>query len=304
MTGVTNPAGIRGRLEAWINDRPDDGVLRWLLRVMLVITAAVLVLDYVELNGRGEPQALTAPAAAPGAAPDLPDLTKTVAAPTRPGSDKRRVPYRRADPRLTAAMSFDLRADGRLLAVGTIQPGTAKAFADEVEKRGAYVKTVVLHSPGGSVQDALAMGRLIRAKNFATEVENGHYCASSCPLVFAGGIERRAAEKAAIGVHQVTAVGPDGTTPASGAESVQRVSAECQRYLRDMGIDPLVWVHAMETPAAELFVFKADELLEPQARHPARGAPFRPFRPPIRQSPKTLRLTAAPTLLGATHRAS
>jgi len=49
------------------------------------------------------------------------------------------------------------------------------------------VKTVVLRSPGGSVQDALAMGRLIREKQFATEVEAGRYCASSCPLVFAGG---------------------------------------------------------------------------------------------------------------------
>ena len=44
-------------------------------------------------------------------------------------------------------------------------------------------------------------------------------------------------------------------------EHVQRVSAECQRYLRDMGIDRLVWIHAMETPAEELFTFKPDELL-------------------------------------------
>jgi hypothetical protein len=261
MSSLTNPAGIRGRLEAWLNDRPDDSMLQWLFRAMLAVTVAVLVLDYAELNARGEQQAWNAPAVAPSAAPDLlPDVTKTVAAPARP-DDKRRVPYRRSDPRLLAAMTFDLVGDGRLLAIGTIQPGTAKTFAAEIEKRGGYVKTIVLHSPGGSVQDALEMGRLIRGKNFATEVENGHYCASSCPLVFAGGAERRAGDKAAIGVHQVTAVGRDGSTPASGAESVQRISAECQRYLREMGIDPLVWVHAMETPAAELFVFKPDELL-------------------------------------------
>jgi hypothetical protein len=28
-----------------------------------------------------------------------------------------------------------------------------------------------------------------------------------------------------------------------------------------MGIDPLVWVHAMETPKDELFYFKPDELV-------------------------------------------
>ena len=52
-------------------------------------------------------------------------------------------------------MTFELVGDGRLIATGTIVPGTADAFAAEVEKRGGYVKTVVLHSPGGSVQDAL-----------------------------------------------------------------------------------------------------------------------------------------------------
>jgi len=70
----------------------------------------------------------------------------------------------------------------------------------------AIIKTVVLRSPGGSVRDALAMGHLIRQKQFSTEVVSGRYCASSCPLVFAGGVERRAGEKAAIGVHQVAAI--------------------------------------------------------------------------------------------------
>ena len=40
----------------------------------------------------------------------------------------------------------------------------------------------------------------------------------------------------------------------------QRISARCQRYLGDMGIDLQVWVHAMETPKDRLFVFKPDEL--------------------------------------------
>ena len=44
------------------------------------------------------------------------------------------------------------------------------------------------------VSDALAMGRLIREKKFATEVEANRYCASSCPLMFVGGTERRAGE--------------------------------------------------------------------------------------------------------------
>ena len=93
-----------------------------------------------------------------------------------------------------------------------------------------------------------------------TEVESGKYCASSCPLVFAGGAERRAGEKAAIGVHQIFAVTESGFSAPSG-DQAQRVSAQCQRYLGEMGVDPQVWMHAMETPKEELFYFKSDELL-------------------------------------------
>jgi hypothetical protein len=239
---VTPDQSLRARIEQWLHDRPDDAVLRWLFGALLSATVAVLTLDYMDIRARESDPSLT-----PQLTPALPTEM-----PTLPG-----IPGKSADGALRAKMSFDLVGDGRLVATGTIEPGTADAFAAEVTKRGAYVKTVALHSPGGSVTDALAMGRLIRKSGFATEVEG--VCASSCPLVFAGGTERRAGDKAMIGVHQVFAVSPSGTT--LGMDSGQRVSAECQKYLREMGIDLEVWVHAMETPKEQLYRFKPDELL-------------------------------------------
>ena len=119
----------------------------------------------------------------------------------------------------------------------------------------------MLNSPGGSVSDALAMGRLIRERKFATEVEAGKYCASSCPLMFAGGVGRRAGERATIGVHQVAALASASGGVARDEMSIaQDVSARCQRYLAEMGVDLQVWVHAMETPHDRLFVFRAEEL--------------------------------------------
>ena len=254
--------GIRSRFERWLNACPDDAVLRWLFGAVLIATVSVLALDYYEMYTAPEEQtALVSPSS-----PSQPASSKPTDEPLPParraGEDKRRAPLRVSDKQLAAAMTFELVGDGKLMAVGTIMPGSAEALAAEVAKRGSYVKTIVLHSPGGSVQDALKMGRLIREKKFATEVEGGHYCASSCPLVFAGGVERRAGDKAAIGVHQVFAASaPAGARVSDGMDSAQRVSAECQRYLRDMGIDLAVWVHAMETPKDELFYFKPDELL-------------------------------------------
>jgi len=264
-------ANLRDRFMEWLNDRPDETVLRALFGAVLAATIGVVTLDAFEWA--------TAPAPTPLAAPstDAPSTGMPSSQPlpaVRPRSGERRAaPLRQRDERLKAAMSFELVGDGKLMAVGGIEPGTAKRFADEIEKRGSYVKTIVLHSPGGSVQDALAMGRLIRERKFATEVEAGAYCASSCPLVFAGGGERKAGERAAIGVHQVFAASSNGPTGGDGMASAQRVSAECQRYLRDMGVDQQVWVHAMETPKDELFYFKPEELIGLKLATAAAGAP-------------------------------
>ena len=133
-------------------------------------------------------------------------------------------------------MTFELVGGGKLMATGTITPGISEAFAAEIGKRGDYIKTVVLNSPGGSVADALAMGRLIREKNFATEIEPGKYCASSCPLVFAGGVERRVGDKAIIGVHQVAAVGqakrPAARRDERGAKYLRALPALSRRHGR------------------------------------------------------------------------
>jgi hypothetical protein len=188
-------------------------------------------------------------------------MLPSILAPLLPGGNERLMPPPQPDGAMAKPMTFELVSGGKLLATGTITPGISQSFAAEVGKRGDYVKTVVLNSPGGSVADALAMGRLIRERKFATEVETGKYCVSSCPLVFAGGVERRAGDRAAIGVHQIAAINSAANGPLRDEMSVaQNIAARCQRYLGDMGVSLQVWVHAMETPHDRLFVFKPDEL--------------------------------------------
>jgi hypothetical protein len=113
------------------------------------------------------------------------------------------------------------------------------------------------------------MGKLIREKGLATRVESEGLCASSCPLVFAGGGERSAGKGASIGVHQVLAFGGADMSPGEGMNHVQKISATCQRYLSDMGVDTKVWTHAMETPPEEIFYFTAKELADLKLVTPA-----------------------------------
>jgi hypothetical protein len=74
--------------------------------------------------------------------------------------------------------------------------------------------------------------------------------------VLAGGVTRSADPAAAIGLHQVyAAVMPAnlGRTSADAAMAeAQTITARIGRYLDEMGVDPVLWLKAMETPAASL----------------------------------------------------
>jgi hypothetical protein len=253
---------LRQRLHHWVARDAEAQVLRWLLRVLLIATVSVLALDLSAMTGFN-PDSLWREVTEQ---PVLPEMAPTtVEVPDAPGSDRRIVPARKADGALAKPMTFSLGKNGRLIATGAIATGTAEAFAAEVNARGEYIKTVVLNSPGGSVGDALEMGRLIRAKGFATEIEQHKICVSSCPLVFAGGAKRVSSANAMIGVHQVFA--PD---PAEAAR--HDTMSEAQRVLADMGVDVKMWVHAMETPKDRLFIFSANELRELNIVTPANVA--------------------------------
>lgn len=274
-------ATISHRFHAWLAKNPDQDVLRWIWRSVIAITVAVLGADLAAGNGwiSTPDPSLAAPdtqQVTPG--PDLLSVP-AVLAPWLPGGDRPVMPLPRPEGAMAKPMTFELVGGGRLMAAGTITPGISEAFAAEVAKRGDYIKTVVLNSPGGSVSDALAMGRLIRDKKFATEVEAGKYCASSCPLVFAGGIERRAGDKAVIGVHQIAALSSANAAPRDEMDIAQRISARCQRYLGDMGLNWHVWVHAMETPHDKLFVFKPEQLKSLNIVTAAAMAPASPATP-------------------------
>lgn len=253
-------ATIQQRVHAFLAGNPDETILRWLFRSVVTVTAIVLVADLAGVNGwigAADPSAEVRQGAP---SLDLPSVLPSMPMPATPDHDKRLTPRPPADGVMAKPMTFELVGGGRLIATGTITPGISGAFADEIGKRGDYIKTVVLNSPGGSVADALAMGRLIRDRNFTTEIEAGKYCASSCPLVLAGGVERRVGDKAIVGVHQVAAINSAGGLPRDEMNVAQNISARCQRYLADMGVNLQVWVHAMETPHDKLFVFKPDEL--------------------------------------------
>jgi hypothetical protein len=258
-------AAIRRRPLERLAALSDGAILRVAFYAMLAGTLTVLWFDYSELTAAGDGLGTTLEPILPGFSPDGPArgpgpvVTSDVEA-------------------LRAPLSITLEG-GVLSLTGTIDAGSATRFAAEVEARGEYVMKVAFDSPGGSVGDAIAIGELIRSRGFGTLVEAGRLCASSCPLAFAGGVERQAAEGAAIGVHQIYAAVngaelPSGLRAAGEAISnAQKTTAAISRHLSDMEVDPAIWLHALETPPDRLYYFSPAEMAAYNLVTPAQPGP-------------------------------
>ncbi|XHC39504.1 hypothetical protein ABWH89_09545 [Hoeflea alexandrii] len=233
----------------------DDGLLmRGAFFTLLAAAGAFLFVDLREMT--------QASAAFPGHDP------MTTGAPVLPPALTDGVPQTApVDPAsspeiLRQPMRFELLPGGQLKAEGSIDPGAAGRFAEEIAARGEYVKEVTLNSPGGSVSDALVMSTLIREKGLNTRVATKALCASSCPLVFAGGVAREAEEDAILGVHQVFNGSQDQPSPEQAMSGAQSTTARIARHLDEMGIANGLWLHALETPPDRLYYLTPEEMTE------------------------------------------
>jgi hypothetical protein len=153
-------------------EHAEETILRWIFRNAVVVALGVLAVDLASINGWIIfPDRAIAPAEIREDSPalNLPRLVPSIFAPLLRDGGKHLVPLPQPEGALTKPMTFELVGGGRLMASGTIAPGVSQSFAAETERHSEYIRTVVLNSPGGSVTDALAMGRLIREKGFATD---------------------------------------------------------------------------------------------------------------------------------------
>ncbi|MBC8037178.1 MAG: hypothetical protein H7X89_08175 [Rhizobiales bacterium] len=116
-----------------------------------------------------------------------------------------------------------------IAAEGRITAQTPAVFKKALKLAGKKRLPVIVNSPGGDVDAALAIGTMIRARKLdvavgwtaftgcapgqkdckpavyrGTVFTYGSYCASACPFILAGGQQRLLGEGALIGVHQIS----------------------------------------------------------------------------------------------------
>lgn len=148
-----------------------------------------------------------------------------------------------------------------LVLTGAIAPGDAERFSDFMIARDAPA-LVFLNSPGGSVGDALSIGRALRELGAGTRMTEADICLSACPYLLAAGTTRQVADGAMVGVHQHF-FGENTALPAFLAvEDIQRGQGQVMEYLVEMGIDPRIMQPALMTPPDEIYVLTPSEMAD------------------------------------------
>lgn len=154
---------------------------------------------------------------------------------------------------------------------GTIEPGLAEEIGPLLESSEA--PTLFLNSPGGSLEEAIQVGRLIRESGIQTSVgsilssnfdENGRpfdfpkggACESACAYMFLGGRERSMGG-GRLGVHRFYR-----SEGGLSSDEAQLVSGILVDYLVEMGVDARVLVAASRQGSEGMYYLSEKEGLE------------------------------------------
>jgi hypothetical protein len=200
-------------------------------------------------------------------------------------ADLRPPPKPRGDPpmRIVHVTSSDPACEPNcpewISAEGRVMPGTAAAFGRVIGGLGGRRLPVLISSHGGSLRDALLMGELVRQRGLAVAVARtifancpgrgakcpprgeaitgGAFCASACPLVLAGGVERFVGPVPMVGVHQITEVlkeeeGSEHLTTIKKIYEPASADLVVQSYLANMGVGDPVMTLLRKTPASSI----------------------------------------------------
>jgi hypothetical protein len=147
---------------------------------------------------------------------------------------------------------------------GEIDGGAADRLLRFLERRGVTHAAVYLNSPGGSLVEAMALGRVFRQHGFATVVGARNattgglmtgVCYSACPFAFAGGVRRRLEAGSVLGVHRA-----ENRTPVPDEAGFQQhVAHDTKFYLAEMGINEQLIGIMAEVPHDAIRLLSLDE---------------------------------------------
>lgn len=134
-------------------------------------------------------------------------------------------------------------SDGRWFVYleGYIDTGAAARLERVLDKEQVRSAVVYFDSPGGHVVEAMALGRLLRQRRYATSVgaraadaalPRPGRCYSACPIAFTGGVLRSLEPGSVLGIHRA-----ENRVPVPDEPGFQHVvTGQVRDYFAEMGI--------------------------------------------------------------------
>ncbi|MEI9420622.1 hypothetical protein O7A70_05470 [Mesorhizobium sp. Cs1299R1N1] len=170
----------------------------------------------------------------------------------------------------------------------------------EALAQSSAAKAVTFRSPGGNIQKAMELGRLIRRLGLGTAQFRASECASACSLAFLGGV-MRFAEAGSIGVHKSSFQGDVPFSTQEAVSAVQQITADVITYMIEMDVDPALLQLSLQYDSNDIRYLSMSEMakysvvtLPPDSGQPtvASAVPS-PMPPP--PTPPTSASTPAPS---------
>lgn len=198
--------------------------------------------------------------------PVAPGDQRRVYSPASPGRDYTKVPSEFQPPERDMSGRLDISSHvsdnfGRVLMLsGPIGVGDSGRIEAALADLDTAPDLVALDSPGGLVNEALQIGRMLREMELDTAVLSGSRCFSSCPYALSGGVMRLVSRTGAVGVHQHYYDAPGYMPVYFAVEDIQTGQAETMAHLIDLGIDPELMMYALRTPPDEIYILVEEEL--------------------------------------------
>lgn len=132
-------------------------------------------------------------------------------------------------------------------------------FENHVRSNSATA--VTFSSPGGNIQKAMELGRLIRKLGINTIQFRAVECASACSLAFLGGVIRYA-DPGSIGVHKSSFQGDVALTTQEAVSAVQQITADVMTYMIEMGVDPALLQLSLQYDSNDIRYLSMSEMVK------------------------------------------
>ena len=138
---------------------------------------------------------------------------------------------------------------------GEIRAGDAARLAGELE---TLTTPVSLNSGGGSVDEAMLLGAVLRRAGRDAIVFWDSQCASACVLVLAGSPARYV--EGPVIIHRPFLPQDTVTDPAQQRERYEKLAVRVKAYLRDMGVNPSLYEDMLRVPSHSARTLNESEL--------------------------------------------